>query len=115
MILFRVFSLFKDKLIGAPQLFVQFSAEKNREKKKEGKKYKKKQRGKKMLPEGAYSLMFNLEVQMPSKPVIEQRLLDIARGLELEEGRGKRSQHGLGTAASLACLKSTGDFPTLIS
>jgi len=34
MILFRVFSLFKAKLIGAPQLFVEFRAKKNREKEK---------------------------------------------------------------------------------
>lgn len=68
-----------------------------------------------MLSECVYSLMFNLEVQMPSKPVIEQRLLNVARGLELEEGKGTPSQYGPGTAASLACLKSTGGFATLVN
>lgn len=33
MILFRVFSLLKDKLIDAPELFVEFRAKENREKK----------------------------------------------------------------------------------
>lgn len=36
--------------------------------------------------------MLNLEVEVPSEPVIEQRLLHIAGCLELEEGRGKQSQ-----------------------
>lgn len=40
MIFFKVFSFFKDKLIGAPHLFVEFRAQKNREKKKKKEKKK---------------------------------------------------------------------------
>lgn len=40
--------------------------------------------------------MFNLEVQMPSKPVIEQRLLNVACCLELEGGEKKAKSVQIG-------------------
>lgn len=70
-----------------------------KKKKKREEKYLKKKRGKKILFQGAYSLVFDLEVEMPGKPVVEQRLLNIARCLELE-GKGKQSQYRSVTAAS---------------
>lgn len=58
--------------------------------------------------------MFNLEVQMPSKPVIEQRLLNIARCLELEERKVKSVQIGDCSLSHLSKEHSTLCYSVLL-
>ena len=43
-----------------------------------------------LLPRSPFLLVLNLEVEVSTEPVIEGRLVDVARCLELEEkGRGR--------------------------